>query len=292
MTQIRLIVTHPGQAHRDDFIATCLWLSVCPTTPVERREPTQEELDDPNVVVIDVGGRHEPELNNFDHHQLPREHEPVCALTFVLDDFELLETALWACEWFEFTEVLDSKGPFVAAQKLGITREAFVATLSPIEAEVIRAFGEETRHNGGSWIISCMIHLGRQWRKFLREFSTRWELLEYEVKYYIFPGFQAIDARCIPGDEKPTLALEQFCLEADKDNADRDDDIVVTITNDDRGDGYCLFRRNDDPRVDFSRLEGHDDVIFAHKGGFIAKTKPGVDCRALIKAAITQPVAN
>jgi len=31
--------------------------------------PTEEELEDRTVAVLDVGGRFDPDLNNFDHHQ-------------------------------------------------------------------------------------------------------------------------------------------------------------------------------------------------------------------------------
>jgi len=36
---------------------------------VERRNPTQEELQNPNILVGDVGMEFNPERNNFDHHQ-------------------------------------------------------------------------------------------------------------------------------------------------------------------------------------------------------------------------------
>ena len=51
------------------------------------------------------------------------------------------------------------------------------------------------------------------------------------------------------------------------------EEIAVSISKDDRGDGWTLYRYDDDPRVDFSVLAGHPDIVFAHKGGFIAKTK-------------------
>jgi hypothetical protein len=45
------------------------------------------------------------------------------------------------------------------------------------------------------------------------------------------------------------------------------------MMNDDRGTGLMLYRYADHPRVDFSRLEGKEGIVFAHKGGFIAKTE-------------------
>jgi hypothetical protein len=31
---------------------------------------TEQELEDPEVAVVDIGHQHDPKLNNFDHHQL------------------------------------------------------------------------------------------------------------------------------------------------------------------------------------------------------------------------------
>ena len=39
-----------------------------------------------------------------------------------------------------------------------------------------------------------------------------------------------------------------------------------------RGSGYGIGRYEDDPRLDFSQLDGQPDVHFAHKSGFMCKT--------------------
>ena len=60
----------------------------------------------------------------------------------------------------------------------------------------------------------------------------------------------------------------------------------VLVSRDNRGPGLALFRREDDPKVDFSVLEGNEAVTFAHKGGFIAKTREGAEWAPLVRAAI------
>jgi len=66
---ITRIIVHPGIFHADDVFA-CAWLRhLGCDAPVDRRVPTPEELEDPAVLVADIGGRHEPALMNFDHHQ-------------------------------------------------------------------------------------------------------------------------------------------------------------------------------------------------------------------------------
>ena len=67
----QLIITHPGSAHFDEVTAVSLILAVYTDLEfrIERREPYTAELDDPNVWVVDIGDRYEPEKRNFDHHQ-------------------------------------------------------------------------------------------------------------------------------------------------------------------------------------------------------------------------------
>lgn len=75
-----------------------------------------------------------------------------------------------------------------------------------------------------------------------------------------------LDVMDIPFHEEPTRGLEIYCRQLES-------EPQVIITQDDRGDGLCLFRRNDCPRIDFFKVVEHPDVVFAHKGGFVAKTK-------------------
>src|SRR5688572_6524143 len=72
------IITHGGvNAHPDEYLAVAFAANKYGITDVERRNPTPEELKDPRVMVIDVGGNPDvsdaeaAKLNNFDHHQWP-----------------------------------------------------------------------------------------------------------------------------------------------------------------------------------------------------------------------------
>jgi hypothetical protein len=74
--------------------------------------------------------------------------------------------------------------------------------------------------------------------------------------------------------------------------ASREEDIAVSVLYDDRGEGLTLFRFDDDPRIDFSKLDGHERILFAHKGGFIAKTLKRVsqeEVVALVELAVVAP---
>jgi hypothetical protein len=52
----------------------------------------------------------------------------------------------------------------------------------------------------------------------------------------------------------------------------QDETISAKVYPDRRGAGYGLSRFDDDLRFDFTKVEAEDDVHFAHRQGFIAKT--------------------
>lgn len=74
----------------------------CPR--IYRREPTAEDLAAVNVAVVDCGGRHEPWLNNYDHHAFGRFVRPTNTLALVFDHVGLLPAAREYYRW------LDGKG--------------------------------------------------------------------------------------------------------------------------------------------------------------------------------------
>lgn len=64
------IITHDGMFHADEIFAIALLHQVLGECPVERkRNISAEELQDPDIWVLDVGRTHDAELHNFDHHQ-------------------------------------------------------------------------------------------------------------------------------------------------------------------------------------------------------------------------------
>jgi hypothetical protein len=64
-----------------------------------------------------------------------------------------------------------------------------------------------------------------------------------------------------------------------------EEEIIAILSPDSRGQGYGMRRYNDDVRMDFSKVEGEEDVHFAHARGFIAKTS-AVDKERLQKMLV------
>ena len=140
---IKLIVTHPGGAHKDDFLA-CSLLAHLHGVPIQRRDPTDQDLADSSTCVVDIGGAHDPELNNFDHHQFPRDSPPLCALSLVLQSMGLYEDALSFCAWLRPAEWLDTLGPNETAKLMGIPRTALGELNSPVDITLLNRFAGHT----------------------------------------------------------------------------------------------------------------------------------------------------
>jgi uncharacterized UPF0160 family protein len=85
------IIVHGGIFHADDAMAVAALRILLGDLPVSRRNPTPEELLDPSVLVVDVGGQLDPLRGNFDHHQ-----------TYAAPQTRIATTML--ARWVEYTE--------------------------------------------------------------------------------------------------------------------------------------------------------------------------------------------
>lgn len=93
-----------------------------------------------------------------------------------------------------------------------------------------------------------------------------------------------VDVLAIAKVDQPTLALEVWTKQQCKMQPDLD--CPVTLTFDDRGEGLCMYRRNDDPRIDFSRVAGQPGVVFTHANGFIVKIDKHTGWGPILEASI------
>ena len=273
------IVTHGGQAHRDEFIAVCLLPAQEPRVlesviPIFRRNPTDSELHDSTVFVVDVGGQYDSSKHNFDHHQFASDMPLACATTLVLEHYGALKLACAASPWVDFTTILDCLGPVKTAKHLGVELDAFHATISPVETQLLQAFQERDRWSRNSWMVRLMRRLGAAWPRYWHAFRERWAHLESTATGVIAPDESLIlRSTAILGKDNPRLALEAYARKMEN---IMDRDVSATITCDDSGPGLCLFRRNDWPGLDLCKLKGVSGVTFVHEGGFVAKTHESI----------------
>ncbi|MGJ8678177.1 MAG: MYG1 family protein [Akkermansiaceae bacterium] len=268
---IHTIITHPGGAHKDDFLA-CSLMAHVHGVPIERRDPTPENLMDTEVCVIDVGLEHDPEKNNFDHHQFPRDYTPTCALTLVLQHMGLYEDARLFCDWLEPAEWFDTRGPGKTAEWLGIERDVVSKLNSPIDMTMLRRFANAETLVPGEPVYELMKMIGedlvsylegvREKINFVTQHVQRWEVVTEGESFSVLymPRVEA-------GTEDVSGGLTRYIFMNKLEH-----EIVATVLPDSRGDGYGIARFNDYPRLDFTRVENEADVHFAHKSGFLCKT--------------------
>lgn len=267
---IQLIVTHPGGAHKDDFLA-CSLLAHLHGVPIQRREPTDEDLSDAATCVVDVGGQHDAELNNFDHHQFPRDSPPLCALSLVLQDMGLYEDALKFCAWLRPAEWLDTLGPNETAKRMEIPRSAFSELNSPIDITMLNRFASHSELSPDNPIYHVMCMVGEDIVNYVRSLRERLDYLKDHSQYWtIETDGDPIHALFLEQSEviakDPSFGLYAFIAEQEK-----EDEVQALVYPDRRGSGYGLTRYEDCPRLNFSQIESCDDVRFAHKRGFVAK---------------------
>ncbi|TVP80087.1 MAG: hypothetical protein EA353_04735 [Puniceicoccaceae bacterium] len=264
---IETIITHPGGAHKDDFLACAVLLTLAPV-PILRRDPTEQDLDDPSVAVVDVGHQHAPDQHNFDHHQLPRDHVPTCALSLVLQHLGIYESAREFCSWLEVAEWFDCRGPADTAEWLGIDRELVGRLNSPLDITLIRRFANGTEHKPGEPVWEVMRMIGQDLVDYVTNLKERLAFVAEHAEVWAFDGFKALylpRTESLPEDASAGMGYHVAKL-------GMEGEIRALVYPDSRGEGYGLRRFQDDPAMEFTRLDEETDVHFTHARGFIAKT--------------------
>ena len=255
----QLIITHPGSAHFDDMTAVSLVLAFYSGEEfsIERREPTDQELVDNEIWTIDVGDRYEPEKRNFDHHQ-----SLDCPASFVLiaDHLGFLPM-LTLLPWWKFKDSQDRFGPVKAARDFNAGDD--LVNHNPLEDWILDYFAADPE---GS--IPLLKSYGQYVIDSAQQLKTQIDFWQNARRLNI-AGIPAVI-----GETRESLGLEEFRrLTPDP------PDIVISM--DRRSDGWRLFRY-EGTRVDFSLIADCPEIEFAHKSGFLAKTRERLPVDELI----------
>ena len=253
------IITHPGSAHFDEVTAISLILAVNNNTEfnIERREPLPTELDDPGVWVVDAGNRHEPEKRNFDHHQ---SLECPAAFVLIAEYLGLLDT-LSVMPWWHFKDSVDRIGPVRSSQKYQAGDD--LVNRNPVENWLVDRFSSDPQASL-PLLKSFGIHLIEDARGLKKQIDF-WK----SSRRLVIAGVPAMI-----GETRESFGLEEF-RRLDKNPPD----IVISL--DRRSDGWRLYRYDGAP-VDFSLISNCPEIDFAHKSGFLAKTKVRLSIDSLI----------
>jgi len=263
----QLIITHPGGAHFDEVTAVSLILAVYADTVfrIERREPTQAELDNPDAWVVDIGDRHEPEKRNFDHHQ-----DADCPAAFVLvaEYLGLLE-AMSVMPWWHFKDSVDRIGPGKSSIKYHAGDH--LVNRNPVE----------------NWLMARFASEPEAALPLLKAFGTH--IIEYAHTLKNQIDFWKTSSRLVIAGVPAMIGetMESAGLEEFRRLDENPPDIVISLDRRDKG--WRLSRYDGTP-VDFSLISDRPEIAFAHKSGFMAKTKERLavdDLIALVSKAVT-----
>ena len=126
--------------------------------------------------------------------------------------------------------------------------------------------------------------IGQDLIEYITGLRERIEYIAGHAEIWKLDGLSAVFMpRTDPLPSEPSAGIGRYIEEQGLEN-----EVLATIYPDRRGEGYGMRRFNDDPRLDFTRIEGEADVHFAHKQGFIAKTSATDPERlkALLNAAV------
>lgn len=257
LSKVRRVVVHGGLAHMDDIMSCAMAYAfgVSHNVPIERRNPTPVELDSPTTLVLDVGGRHDPDRLDFDHHQRTRDEEPKCAFRLFAEWLGVEEEMRTLFPWFDTWNLMDVCGPFQTARMLGTTPDALAGFVeNPLADWAIRRFADD---------VTLRRKLTITFSNELALTRSCWRALAQKVVRREIAG--------LPVDDMTACRTEEISRAS---NAwIRRHRPACLLLRDGRGEGYSLMRCQDDPRLDFARCAGKPYTFFAHPGGFILKTK-------------------
>jgi len=267
------IVAHPGSAHKDDFLSVSVLLATLRQAEVFRREPTEEDLNDADTYVVDVGLELSPERHNFDHHQ---DRSLPCAFHLVMQHLGHHEAAMLMFAWYPHMSMMDVRGPYRTAEHLGVDSSVLFASSSPIDGYIISTFASLESLNAQNPLYDLMKSLGENMIALIGRKMERLERLKSEAKVIEIKHLKAVACDI---DDSPKLAMELYLRLLD------DENIVMSITPSNRGEGWELLRLGDNTIVDFRVIENNPEIRFVHGSGFLAKTNTRLPLEEVVELA-------
>ncbi len=215
---------------------------------IQRRDPTAADLNDASIAVLDIGNEHNAALNNFDHHQLPRDMVPTCALSLVLQHLGLYEDAREFCDWLEVAEWFDCRGPVDTSKWLEVERDTLAKLNSPIDVTLLRRFAAQSEHKPGEPIWELMRMIGEDLVGYITGLRERLDFVAAHAEIWtIGSGESAFKALYMPRTEpmpdEPSAGLGRYIEQQGLEN-----EVLAMVYPDRRGEGYGMRRFNQDKR--------------------------------------------
>jgi hypothetical protein len=273
------IITHPGSAHKDDFMSVSILLATLGSAEIYRREATPEDLSDPKTYVVDVGMVYDPEKHNFDHHQDPTFP---CAFHLVMRYLGYHDAAMAVFGWYSHMSMMDVRGPYRTAQYLGVDTSILFASSSPIDGYILSCFSKLSSLSRQDAFYGLMKDFGEDFIELVSQKMKRLEQLKKEAQILPVKHLKALVSMI--GDN-PKLSMELYLRDLG------DDEVVMSITPSVRGEGWELLRLGDNLQIDFRTVAKNPEIRFVHANGFMAKTRSLLPLEAVLEIA-SQAIAD
>jgi hypothetical protein len=290
MTKEMTAIPHKGRAHLDEFIGTCILIAYDENiTKVERRDPSEADIESLTAYVYDQGGIHDPARLCFDHHQMGPKSGVMAAsliLDYIVEKEDLDRTGEFninrVLNWLEYAVVLDNKGPDKLAELALLPKWSLEQLFSPVEAAMKEMFEKESVISHDQPLFQVMKAVGESILANVRTFYDKLYTAHAASSIIDFDDFDVLVVTEVtdPG----TMKELRFDMGGDQ--------IAISVMPDPRDGGWALYRWDDHPAVDFTQIKDDDRVLFAAKSGFIAKTKeriPLEEVEELLESALVEP---
>ena len=259
---------------------------------VQRRDPTREELDNPNILVLDVGGEYDPANGNFDHHQLPTD-VPNCAAWMLCNHLGIHAKMLRMYPWYGMLGVIDSRGIVNAAKESGVSPATAISFCGQDHDLLLAIIRETDSIEKDVGLLGQLLALaGKNIIDRIEGFDRLEAVMDTDLLVPRIGGLFGFDARPLHG-KVPAADLTSFL-------AIKRDELIARLGDgaagvpawsmsfdETRGPlGIVLYRYSNDKRIDFRKAAGMPGVLFVHGNGFLARVAQDADVHAIISASI------
>ena len=244
-----IIITHPGGAHLDDFLSCCLVMyKYKDIDEIRRKEPNKSEINHPNIWVLDVGDKYDPDLKCYDHHQIQGED---CTLSLLLKDWGFWEKANKFYPWLEVSVLRDVKGPWELCKFLEIRSSTIAKLDSFIERTILQFFEDEEVISSRHILFSLMKEFGKYFFTAIREYHKVLEKVEKKIE---FKEIKDVLITICYKDMKHSSHIAHILKEKRKESYPDERGGIFVYPNKRVLGTIALERYKDDKRVDLQRL--------------------------------------
>lgn len=270
LSNVKQIVVHNGESHLDDIMCVAFAMHMIGhSVPVWRKTPTENEINDPSVLVMDVGGVYDPERMDFDHHQRSRTEEPKCGFRLLLEYYGFWEEYKEIFPWLQTWNEIDVCGPFAVCKKNGIEPNTMFNIMGPMYDICRNIMEDDVPAYHKAELIYKYVTV-----PIINQNVHVYHLMKWDVNYFKNPfGLKILDYRIWNSKRLDTKFCGMICPDLD---------MILLPPNERNPKSFTLLRYNDSPKINLAQVE-MPEIEFKHPGGFIAVTKSFVSDEKLLE---------